>query len=123
MVAGRIGMMIALLLVVCHGNARSEPVTSRCEDLKYTCSTDVTEERIEVYCSYPPAGWKGEPVYADVVITYKCDFEKQGGVKVVVCKGFMGLSPDTKATFGEMEFRNAQVRCTDLCKPCPKGWK
>jgi hypothetical protein len=115
--------MIVLLFVAWHGNAQSETFTARCEDLKYTCGTSFFDESIEVSCAYPPSGWKGEPVYADVVITYKCDFERQGGVKVVVCKGFMGLSPETRATFGEMEFRNAQVRCTDLCKPCPKGWK
>ena len=95
----------------------------RCEDLKYTCGTTFFDDRIEVYCAYPPADWKTQPVYADFVFVYKCDYEKQGGVAVLVCKGYMGLSPDTKATFTPEEFKDAQSRCTRLCKPCPKGWK
>jgi hypothetical protein len=96
---------------------------TRCEDLKYTCGTSFFDDRVEVSCSYPPADWKGQPVYADMVVTYRCHHEKQGGMGVLVCKGFMGLSPDTQATFTPEEFKDAQTRCTRLCKPCPKGWK
>lgn len=103
--------------------SRNHNFESRCEDLNYTCSTSFYEDRVEVTCSYPPADWKTQPVYGNIVVTYKCQYEKQGGKGVLVCKGFLGVSPDTKATFTPEEFRDAQTRCSRLCPSCPQGWK
>ena len=108
--------------------SRSQYYEARCEDLKSKCGTlffleNEDVKSIEVSCAYPPSDWKGQPVYADVVITYKCGLEKKGNERVLVCKGYMGLSPSTQATFTPQEFKDAQTRCSKLCPPCPKGWQ
>jgi hypothetical protein len=96
---------------------------AQCEDLNYTCGTGFFDDYVEVSCAYPPADWKTQPVFANIVVLYRCHYEKQGGRTVLVCKGFSGVSPGTKATFTSEEFKDAQTRCTKLCTSCPKGWK
>jgi hypothetical protein len=127
------GLAIIFLLLMTAGFAHAQTANparsgdnnfeARCEDLKSTCGTSFSDDHLEVICSYPPADWKGQSVYANVVVTYKCDYENQGGSRMVVCKGFLGLSADTRAAFTKDEFLDPQTRCTRLCRACPKGWK
>ncbi len=62
----------------------------------------------------------GEMVYIshfnpiEFLATYNCDYERRGGAKVLVCKGWIGALGKEK-TFTEKEFQDTQIRCNRLC--------
>lgn len=96
---------------------------ARCEEQKLGCTTTFLEDTVEVSCAYPPADWRTQPVYAEIVVVHRCQFEKHGGQAVLVCRGLMGASPHAQRVFTNEEFKDMQARCSKLCSPCPKGWK
>ncbi len=114
-----ISMMAIFALTPPAESGAKNTFQSECEDPKYTCTTTILQDHVEVGCEYPPADWKTQQVYANMVVVYKCQLE----MGAMVCKGFLAVSPNTKATFTREEFKDNQIRCNKICKPCPKGWK
>jgi hypothetical protein len=118
-------ILFCLGIVLLHGTVLAQKsYEARCEATRATCTVSFDkEERISVSNTYPPADAKeGEP-YALMAVSYRCDYEKQGDSKVVVCRGFLGISPDKKVTFTDKEFLDPDIRCSRLFSSCGEGWK
>lgn len=96
--------------------------TVRCEDGRYDCTTTFLKDSADVSCTYWPPPPKDQPVSASITSIYKCRLIVSG-TKSWACKGFIGVEPKLKATFTEDEFRDSQLRCDRICKPCAQGWK
>lgn len=125
MYAARLMTMVAILLAAFQGSAWPEPKSYpvACLDPNETCTTVFYGETIQVGCSYVIPPPKGQPLASVGTLTYRCDSEVKGDKRVLVCRGFIGVLPNIKATLTEAEFLDDQTRCDKICWPCPKGWK
>ncbi len=129
----------ALLFVAFQGAALSaDSYDKQCTDQKSKgCHTSIDAtgtNEIFVTCSWPvvsslktykPGSRDPDPPTWNITQgSYRCEYETQIGAKMIVCKGYIGVSPDVTATFTEKEFLDAQTRCSRVCHPCPNGsWK
>jgi hypothetical protein len=117
-------IMLAFCFMLFHETVKAQKsFKARCEQKKAECGVSFDKEYIEAHCSYPPSDAKEGVPYGNIVVTYRCEYEKQGDEKVIVCKGYLGLSPDKKITFTSKEFLDPDIRGSKLCFSCAEGWK
>lgn len=104
------------------GRYEENNFTVRCEESRNDCTTTFLKNSVDVSCTHWPAPPKGQPVSASITSIYKCSLIVSGA-QGWACKGYIGAAPDPRATFTMEEFKDDQLRCGRICRPCAQGWK